>query len=155
MSQQCLTTQATVPSKANTTSTGNRQQSILADVEHASAYPINGCANEGKWYDKPLVCIGKAFLWIAHYVTYVTQWFFFALLTILHASMETNGPWTGRGLHRWHWTLRSRKLWLWRIVGSCDCQWEFQDPKMKGSVPYKALFCGDIPLHCHIYNALT
>ena len=29
-------------------------------------------------------------------------------------------------------------------------QWEFQDPKMKGSVPYKALFCGDIPLHCHI-----
>lgn len=56
-------------------------------------------------------------------------------------------------------------------MGSCDCQshksgktgigkalprqWEFQDPKMKGSVPYKALFCGDIPLHCHIMTLLN
>ena len=30
------------------------------------------------------------------------------------------------------------------------CQWEFQDPKMEqngGTVPYKAIFWGDIPLH--------
>ena len=29
-------------------------------------------------------------------------------------------------------------------------QWEFQDPKMEvlyGTVPYKAIFCGDIHLH--------
>ena len=26
-------------------------------------------------------------------------------------------------------------------------QWEFQDRKMGGTVPYKAIFCGDIPLH--------
>ena len=26
-------------------------------------------------------------------------------------------------------------------------QWEFQDPKNGGTVPYKAIFCGDIPLH--------
>jgi len=26
-------------------------------------------------------------------------------------------------------------------------QWEFQDPIYGGTVPYKAIFCGDIPLH--------
>ena len=28
-----------------------------------------------------------------------------------------------------------------------SCQWEFQDPTDEGTVPYKAIFCGDIPLH--------
>ena len=26
-------------------------------------------------------------------------------------------------------------------------QWPFQDPKNGGTVPYKPIFCGDIPLH--------
>ena len=31
-------------------------------------------------------------------------------------------------------------------------QWEFQDPKMEVTVPYKAIFCGDIPLHSPYFS---
>ena len=34
----------------------------------------------------------------------------------------------------------------WNLISS-TFQWEFQDPTDGGTVPYKAIFCGDIYLH--------
>jgi hypothetical protein len=36
---------------------------------------------------------------------------------------------------------------MYTSVYEASVKWELQDPKMGIAVPFKAIFCGDIPLH--------